>query len=101
LLLLRLSSASLVAFGLGGAQMSIWAAAGSIAVAIALLAGVCTRLAALVCVLSAAAAFSTTGGMLGWVMGLQALNAIALSILGAGAYSIDARLYGRRVVIRE
>ncbi len=31
-------------------------------------------------------------------MGLQALNAAALAILGAGAYSIDARLFGRRVI---
>lgn len=30
---------------------------------------------------------------------LYALNAFALALLGPGAYSVDARLFGRRVVV--
>ncbi len=64
----------------------------------ALLSGFCTRVAAVICTVLAAAAFIRSGGTLSWLMGLQALNAAALAILGAGAYSIDARLFGRRVI---
>ncbi len=30
---------------------------------------------------------------------LSSLNALALSLLGPGAYSLDARLFGRRVIV--
>jgi putative oxidoreductase len=33
------------------------------------------------------------------VVSAFALDAIALTLLGPGAYSVDARLYGRRVVV--
>jgi len=32
------------------------------------------------------------------VLGLLALNALALAFLGGGAYSVDARMFGRRVI---
>jgi uncharacterized membrane protein YphA (DoxX/SURF4 family) len=33
------------------------------------------------------------------VLALAALNAIALALLGPGAYSLDARLFGRRMLV--
>ncbi len=99
LLLLRFSAASLIALGLNRLDpLSAWTVAGLLVVTAALLAGFCTRLAAAICAILAAAAFLRIGGTLSWLMGLQALNAAALAILGAGAYSIDARLFGRRVI---
>lgn len=99
LLLLRISAASLMALGAATpGDPPAWSRAGMLVVAAALLAGICTRLAAGICAILAAAAFIRTGGTLSWLTGLQALNAAALAILGGGAYSIDARLFGRRVI---
>ncbi len=98
LLLLRISAASLIALGLNGLELSAWITASLLVVGAALLSGFCTRVAAVICTVLAAAAFIRSGGTLSWLMGLQALNAAALAILGAGAYSIDARLFGRRVI---
>lgn len=98
LLLLRISATSLIALGLYKLELSTWAAAGLLLIAVALLTGFCTRLAAIICALLATAAFFRIGGTLGWLTGLQALSTAALAILGAGAYSIDARLFGRRVI---
>ncbi len=99
LLLLRISAASLMALGVARLHdLAAWSAAGMLLVAAALVAGICTRLAAVICALLVTAAFIRIGGALSWLMGLQALNAAALAILGAGAYSIDARLFGRRVI---
>ncbi len=98
LLLLRISAATLIALCLNTLQLSSWSAAGLFVVAAALVAGFCTRLAAVICAILATAAFIRTGGTLSWLTGLQALSTVALAILGAGAYSIDARLFGRRVI---
>ncbi len=99
LLLLRISAASLMALGAARLHdLAAWSVAGMLIIAAALLAGFCTRIAAGICALLATAVFMRIGGMLSWLMGLQALNAAALAILGAGAYSIDARLFGRRVI---
>ncbi len=99
LLLLRISAASLMALGVARFDdLPVWSMAGMLVVGTALLAGICTRVAAGICAILAAAVFVRMGGTLGWLMGLQALNAAALAILGAGAYSIDARLFGRRVI---
>jgi hypothetical protein len=98
LLLLRISAAALLAVGFNRLELSAWVVAGLFVVGAALLAGLCTRLAAVICTILATAAFFRIGGTLNWLIGLQALNAAALAILGAGAYSIDARLFGRRVI---
>jgi hypothetical protein len=95
---MRISAASLIAFCLYRVPLSGWAVAALLSVAATLLAGFFTRLAALVCTLLAAMVLIKADGLVGWMMGLQALNAAALAILGAGAYSIDAQLFGRRVI---
>jgi hypothetical protein len=96
--LLRISPAFLIALGLNKFQLSSWAVAGLLVVATALLAGFCTRLASMICAILATVVFIQIPGTLSWMRGLQALSAAALAILGAGAYSIDARLFGRRVI---
>lgn len=98
LVLLRISAASLIALCFNKLQLSPWAATGLFLVAAGLISGFLTRPAALTCALLATWAFIRIGGPLSWLVGLQALSAIALAILGAGAYSIDARLFGRRVI---
>jgi hypothetical protein len=98
LLLLRVSAASLITFAIHRLALSSWAIGALVLVAAALILGLCTRLAATLCAALAATAFIQSVGMLSWLMGLQALSAAALAILGAGAYSIDARLFGRRVI---
>ena len=98
LLLLRISAAALIVLFLIRRQLSPWSVAGCLVIASALLAGFCTRLAALACAVLATAAFLSIHGTLSWLMALQALNATALAILGAGAYSFDAALFGRRVI---
>jgi len=39
-----------------------------------------------------------TGGTPGAFLVLHGIDALALALLGAGAYSVDARLFGRRVI---
>ncbi len=98
LLMLRVSAAALISIGVNGLQLSAGKAAGLFVVAAMLLIGYHTRVAAAICTIFASAAFLKTGGILSWLMGLQALSAAALAILGAGAYSLDARLCGRREI---
>jgi hypothetical protein len=75
-----------------------WLAACLLVVATLLVAGVLTPVAATAFAIGAAAAGVETGGLLGSVVALHALIGIALAMLGAGAYSIDARVFGRRVI---
>lgn len=98
LFLLRFSAAALIGLGLQRLQLPAWAVTGLSAVVGALLAGLCTRLAAAICAILALATYTRIGGALGTLIGLQAVNAMALAVLGAGAYSVDARLFGRRVI---
>jgi hypothetical protein len=65
---------------------------------IALVAGACTRVAAAVSAVAIVAACARSGGQLGLPGLLQGADAAALCMLGGGAYSIDARLFGRRVI---
>lgn len=63
-----------------------------------LAAGLFTPLAAALCALLVVAAWFRLGSAAGAVLALHAPNAIALGLLGAGAYSVDALLFGRRVL---
>ncbi len=66
--------------------------------AILLFFGLGTRLAALAGTVLAVVAAVELGGWRGGLIGLEALNFAAISLLGAGAYSIDAQMFGRRVI---
>ena len=76
-------------------QVMCWAAIG---IALALLLGLLTPVACGLCiVLAAVEAIVPAHPLLVQMMPL-ALSAAALVLLGPGAYSVDARLYGHRVL---
>jgi len=70
---------------------------GAIAAALLIL-GVLTQSVAIGCLALLAWEMLFLGGTLGVVGGIQGLDVLALALLGPGAYSIDARLFGRRVI---
>jgi hypothetical protein len=99
LLLLRVSASLLLVGALVYLGASpVWAKCGVVLVAVALCTGFRTRFAAWLCALLAAAGAMEIGGALGVLVALSAVNAAALALLGAGAFSIDALLFGRRVI---
>lgn len=99
LLVLRTSVAATLMLGaVVGSHALLWtAASGSIAAL--LCAGFATPICAGVCsVVAAIVAFGTSGeGAL--CPTLFALTCLALALLGPGAYSLDARLFGRRRIV--
>jgi hypothetical protein len=99
LLLLRTSAAATLA-GVAFHQAPLHLAidAGLAGLAGALLLGVFTRAAAAASAAVLVIVCVQTGGFLGAAAALHGLNAVALSLLGAGAYSLDSRLFGRRVI---
>lgn len=67
--------------------------------ALSLLAGLCTPWSSLACCLAAIAILARTGlGAASLVALLFGFSAAALMLLGPGAYSLDAVLFGRRLV---
>ena len=99
LLLLRVSAALLllaapVAFG----AFPVWAWIGPGLVGAALVFGFLARIGAAIVALVAAIAATVAAESLCWLFALHAIDAFALALLGPGAYSIDARVYGRRVI---
>jgi len=102
LLLLRLSAALGLHIDVHGAftlPSSAWLFAGLLALSALLVIGFLTPLAALLTAivemtaLAGAPAFGTAPAL------SSVLNALALGLLGPGAYSLDARLFGRRVLV--
>ncbi len=63
--------------------------------------GYCTKIAAAICAAVAVIVAIGIGGKLGFVVGLHAATAAALAMLGGGAYSVDGRLFGRRIIRLE
>ena len=99
LLLLRLCNALLCAVALKYLpDVPTWLVVVVLVVATFQIVGLLTPFTAIVCAIAATAAGVRLGGALGSVVALHALSAIALATLGAGAYSVDARLFGRRVI---
>jgi uncharacterized membrane protein YphA (DoxX/SURF4 family) len=101
LLLLRVSVAGITVFRLWthyGALGPYWVLLGVVVLALALCVGVLTPiLSVLICLV---AVFSIVQGHSEVPVDVSTiLNAIALALLGPGAYSLDAWLYGRRVVV--
>jgi len=64
--------------------------------------GLGTRIVALLCAVIASGVALTAGLTVGdWrgaIVAIEVLNLIAIGLLGAGAYSVDAHLFGRRVI---
>lgn len=69
-----------------------------LALDLALLSGALTPWTAVIATVITIADVVTIGSPCAPVAFLTAINAAALALLGPGAYSLDARLFGRRVV---
>lgn len=97
LLLLRLALATMLITCLPQFQFDTMKAA-FVCVALALCAGLGSRIASVVAGLIVAGAAFKLGGQTGLFVGLHAATAVALCLLGPGGYSIDARRFGRRII---
>jgi hypothetical protein len=101
LLLLRISVAAILLVSMAGRPdlPSLHLLfAGAVLVSIALAIGIFTPVvSSIVCVY--AIADLLIGLRLDWLVVSLVLNSIALALLGPGAYSLDARLFGLRVMV--
>jgi hypothetical protein len=69
---------------------------------LALCVGIATPICASICCIGTIYLLLMTGGMAKFCLSIAALVAFAVALLGPGAYSVDARLFGRtRVVFRN
>jgi putative oxidoreductase len=99
LLLLRLSAASLMAAMIYLNPPPLWLSACAGLIAVALLIGLFTQFAAALCAVFVTLFFlKYNDSPNDVVIVLHAADALALALLGPGAYSIDAYLFGRRVI---
>lgn len=102
LLLLRLCVAALLFVDQSGRlswPTPLWLAIGSVLVASAVAIGFLTPLCALVCGLLDLAALAGVVQFAAPLVVIELLLAAAIALLGPGAYSIDAKMFGRRVVL--
>jgi len=98
LLLLRLSVASLVVAMICLNSPPQWLSLCVAIVAVALLVGLFTRFAAALCAALVMLFFLKYHvRVIDVVIVLHAASALAVTLLGPGAYSVDAYLFGRRV----
>lgn len=99
LLLLRLSVAgSFAAMLLGNRDVPAWMLFLTILVSIGLCAGFLARLLAALSILAAVTSLIIESAAPALAM-LNLADAIALTLIGPGAFSVDARLFGRRTVV--
>jgi hypothetical protein len=102
LLLMRVALAVMLMDGVARPFMqlgSLWYLLAPAAVAVALCLGFLTPVVSALCVLLALTSWATSGGAIEAVHVCAVMVAVALAMLGPGAYSLDARLFGRRQVI--
>jgi hypothetical protein len=97
LLLLRIAVAAAFFIEVS-ARYGDWLVVGSALIAIVLLAGIFTRVIAAFCAIAIIGFAIEPTGYVAMLIGLHGLSAAALAMLGAGAYSIDGRMFGRHVV---
>jgi hypothetical protein len=99
LLMLRLSVASLVVAMICLNFLPQWLSICAAIVAVALLVGLFARFAAALCATLVMLFFLEHHGReIDVVIVLHAASALAVALLGPGAYSVDAYLFGRRVI---
>jgi hypothetical protein len=77
--------------------LSLWTALLFLLPALCLSAGFLTPYSAIVCCIIQLAEL-TTGGVKEFHLVLSIVNAAVLAVLGPGAYSVDARIFGRRIL---
>ncbi len=102
LLLMRVALAIMLVEGVSPRLLhlgSVWFLAAPAVVAIALCLGFLTPVVAALTVLLEVATWATAGGAITAVHVCAVLDAIALGLLGPGAYSLDAKLFGRRQIV--
>lgn len=102
LLLLRLSVAALLFIDQAGQLLwpaPMWLLVVSGIAALAVSVGFLTPLFALLCGLLKISALASAAQLIVPLVVLALLLATAVAMLGPGAYSIDARMFGRRVVL--
>jgi uncharacterized membrane protein YphA (DoxX/SURF4 family) len=99
LLLLRLSVASLIVAMICLNSLPPWLSICVAIVAVALLVGLFTRFVAALCAMLVMLFFLEHHGRgIDVVIVLHTASALAVALLGPGAYSVDAYLFGRRVM---
>jgi hypothetical protein len=99
LLLLRASVAIAVVVSSHGEVATGWLQATAILVAVGLLAGCLTPILAVIALVVQGFIWSGFGlDTMVWAA-VVSLDAIALALVGPGAYSLDAYFFGRRVVV--
>jgi hypothetical protein len=99
LLLGRLAAAAVLVFLLRGFALEApWTALPVVLLAASLATGLLTRFAAAICTALVMAGAARADGALSVVLALNALQVVGLVLTGGGAYSLDARLFGRRVI---
>ncbi|MFK2904485.1 hypothetical protein ISP17_10945 [Dyella ginsengisoli] len=97
-----LAVATLVEADAAGRALALpWLLPAVAAVAIALGLGLLAPIASVLALLASGAALRRADGLDAWICALAMLNALALFLLGPGAYSLDARIYGRRLVVMQ
>ena len=102
LLIMRVALAVMILNGFIGrleGLSSWWILAAPAALGIAICLGLLTPLVAVLTIVFEVTTWAATGGPIGTVHVCAVLNAVGLSLLGPGAYSLDARLFGRRQLI--
>lgn len=102
LLLVRVALSILLFDGVASPLLSLgspWLLAAPAALAMVLCLGFITPIAALLSVALQVTTLLTSGTTLAAVHACAMLDATALAMLGPGAYSVDARLFGQREVI--
>jgi hypothetical protein len=82
----------------GGSSFHILFAV-SLLISVSLAVGFLTPFASLITAVSAIASLVIRSGSDTLIMASLILSSVAVALLGPGAYSLDARLFGRRVVV--
>ena len=80
-------------------NFGLWKIVALAATSFLLLLGALTPIASLFSIFLAALCWPGWGGLRTFEFCLQALVTIALFILGPGAYSIDSKMFGRRLIL--
>lgn len=102
LLLLRISVAATVWLDTSSRMMAMaprWIFLGQILVALSLTIGFLVPILSVLCCLFGFAGVVIGGGVYTPFIIVSVVNAAALALLGPGAYSLDARLFGRRALV--